>query len=154
MRPFARVEAKFDFDYEWRTLTGLLVRKRNEWVNKWVNGCSQRSVFFHLSLMNECRIVCKAEIGSLFLSLLSMPLYSNQADEESKKEKARTIPLATLGVGVSSSFEKRNRMIRFSFYFLSLPVYISISIDGEEKLFLCSTNLIDRYYCRNVQHRH
>ena len=33
---------------------------------------------------------------------LSLPLYSNQADEESKKEKARTIPPATLGVGVSS----------------------------------------------------
>jgi hypothetical protein len=31
-----------------------------------------------------------------------VPLYSNQADEESKKEKARTIPQATVAVGVSS----------------------------------------------------
>jgi hypothetical protein len=29
-------------------------------------------------------------------------LYSNQADGESKKEKARTIPQATVVVGVSS----------------------------------------------------
>jgi hypothetical protein len=55
-----------------------------------------------------------------------VPLYSNQADEESEKEIARTISQATVVVGVSSQFEKRNRMIRFSFYFLLLPVYIHI----------------------------
>jgi hypothetical protein len=53
--------------------------------------------------MNECRIVRKAEIGSLSPSLcFSLLLYSNQADGESKKEKARTIPPATVVVGVSS----------------------------------------------------
>jgi hypothetical protein len=32
-----------------------------------------------------------------------------------KKKKARTIPQETVVAGVSSEFEKRNRMIRFSF---------------------------------------
>jgi hypothetical protein len=50
-------------------------------------------------------------------------------DGESKEEKARrTIPQATVVVGVSAQFKKKNRMIRFSFNFLSLPLYIYIYI--------------------------
>ncbi len=91
--------------------------------------------------MNECRIVRKAEIGSLSLSL---PLYSNQVDGESKEEKARrTIPQATVVVGVSAQFKKKNRMIRFSFNFLSLPLYIYIYI--YKKVFLWSTNTIEYF---------
>jgi hypothetical protein len=38
-----------------------------------------------------------------------------------QKEKAKTIPQATVVAGISSQFEKRNRMIRFSstFFFSS-----------------------------------
>jgi len=41
----------------------------DEWVNKWVNARSYKSVFLHLSVTNECRIVWQAEIGPLSLSL-------------------------------------------------------------------------------------
>jgi hypothetical protein len=84
--------------------------------------------------------VRKAEIGSVSLSLF-LPLYSNQADEESKKENARTIPQATVVAGVSSRFEKRNRMIRFSFYFLFFLPLTHIHI--YKKVFLCPTNEIE-----------
>jgi hypothetical protein len=41
--------------------------------------------------MNECWIVRKAEIGSLSLSLSLLPLYRNQPDKESKKEKKQEL---------------------------------------------------------------
>lgn len=80
----------------------------------------------------------------LALFSLFMPLYSNQANEESQKEKARTIPLATLGVGVSSTFEKKNEKPYDSIFFLlSLSLcffrFTSPAISTEEKknVFLC-----------------
>jgi len=47
--------------------------------------------------------LCAKRKSALSPSLcFSFLLYSNQADGESKKEKARTIPPATVVVGVSS----------------------------------------------------
>jgi hypothetical protein len=54
-----------------------------------------------------------------------------------QKEKAKAIPQATVVTGVSSSFEKRNHMIRFSstFFFSSAYIYTH----AYKKVFLCST---------------
>jgi hypothetical protein len=66
---------------------------------------------------------CTASGNRLSFSLFHILFASLQqsSDEESvkKKRKAKAIPQATVMAGVSSQFEKRNRMIRFSSTFFS-----------------------------------
>ena len=74
-----------------------------------------KSVFLHLFLTNECRIVWRAEISSLFLPLTHFPLSSfpysffpaSFEAEEEKEEKAKAVPQATVVTGVSSYSLKR-----------------------------------------------
>jgi len=56
-----------------------------------------------------------------------------------QKEKEKAIPQAMIVAGVSSQFEKRNRMIRFSSTFFFSSAYTHTHTYNIKKVFLCST---------------
>lgn len=107
-----------------------------------MNARSYKSVFLHLSITNECRIVRQAEsVLSLSLTYTHTffpctsyiysfsPLYSSQADEETTERKSKSYSSSNAYGGYFlSQFEKRNRMIRFSSTFFFSSAYIQTYI--------------------------
>jgi hypothetical protein len=76
-----------------------------------------------------------------------------------QKEKAKAIPQATIVAGVSSQFEKRNRMIRFSstFFFFSACTHTHTYKIKKSFSLLNKTRLnilikLNNIYIKNIYH--